>query len=77
MLSAQAEWTNQTYADRDKTQDQQKNVPSPPPSTNKRKAEVEINNIDKELYYMNLTGSVISAIYGMVDIPDDAWKIGL
>ena len=33
MLSAKAERTNQTYADQDKTQDQQKNVPSPPPST--------------------------------------------
>ena len=77
MLSVQAEWTNQTYADQDKTQDQQKNLPSPAPSTNKRKAEVEINNINKELYYMSLTGSLISAICGMVDIPDDAWKIAL
>ena len=44
---------------------------------NKIKEEVEINNIERELYDMRLTGSLISAIYRMLDIPDDAWNIGL
>ena len=36
-----------------------------------------MNNIDKEPDDMSLTGSLISAIYGMEDIPADAWNIRL
>ena len=41
------------------------------------KADAEMNNIDKELDDLSLTGFVISAIFGMEGIPDDAWNIGL
>ena len=36
------------------------------------KADAEMNNIDKELDDLSLTGFVISAIFGMEGIPDDA-----
>ena len=41
------------------------------------KADAEMNNIDKELDDLSLTGFVISAIFGMEGIPDDAWNIGM
>ena len=43
----------------------------------KRKAEAKMNHNDKDLDDMSLTGYVISAIYGMKDIPDDGWNISL
>ena len=43
----------------------------------KIKSEAKINNIYKELDDLILTGSVISAIYGMKDTPVNAWNIGL
>ena len=36
-----------------------------------------MNNIDKELDDMSLTGPVISDIFCMEDIPDDSWNIGM
>ena len=38
----------------------------------KRKVEKDMNHIDEELDDMSLRGSVISAVYGMEDIPGDA-----
>ena len=36
-----------------------------------------MKHIDEELDYMILTGSVISTIYRMDEIPDNDWDIGL
>ena len=36
-----------------------------------------MNNIDEELEYMSLTGSIISTISGMEDPPVDVWNIDL
>ena len=43
----------------------------------KIKSEAEMNNIDKELDDLILTGSVIIAISGMEDIPANTWNFGL
>ena len=41
------------------------------------KAQAKMNNIDEELDYISLSGSVISVISDMEHISDDTWNIGL